>query len=108
MAISFVCLVPVRLLRPSVAVLYQVNRELQRAIGKVYLLLLKTVALQVYRPLTHIFNFYINQGIFPDTMKLAKVVPVFKQGSRFTCNNYRPISVLRFGVCVGCGVCGGF
>ena len=27
-------------------------------------------------------------------MKLAKVVPIFKQGSRFTCRNYQPISVL--------------
>ena len=27
-------------------------------------------------------------------MKLAKIVPIFKQGSRFICNNYRPISVL--------------
>ena len=27
-------------------------------------------------------------------MKLAKVVPVFKQGSRFACSNYRPIPVL--------------
>ena len=27
-------------------------------------------------------------------MKLAKVVQIFKQGSRFVCNNYRPISVL--------------
>ena len=27
-------------------------------------------------------------------MKLAKVVPIFKQGSRFVCSNYRPISVL--------------
>ena len=27
-------------------------------------------------------------------MKLAKVVPIFKQGSRFTCRNYRPMSVL--------------
>ena len=26
-------------------------------------------------------------------MKLAKVVPIFKQGSRLICNNYRPISV---------------
>ena len=27
-------------------------------------------------------------------MKFAKVVPIFNQGSRFVCNNYRPISVL--------------
>ena len=37
---------------------------------------------------------FINQGIFPDGIKFAKAVPIFKQGSRFVCNNYRPISVL--------------
>ena len=31
MVISFVCLVPVRLLRPNMAVLYHVNGKLQRA-----------------------------------------------------------------------------
>lgn len=36
----------------------------------------------------------MNQGIFPDSMKLAKVVSILKQGSRFTSNNYRAISVL--------------
>ena len=44
--------------------------------------------------LTFIFNLSINQGIFPDSMKLTKVVPIFKQRSRLTCSNYRPISVL--------------
>ena len=63
-------------------------------IDKIHPLLLKTAALEIYRPLTFIFNLSINQGIFPDSMKLAKVVPVFKQGSRFACSNYRPISVL--------------
>ena len=56
--------------------------------------LLKTAALQIYRPLTVIFNVSINKGIFPNSMKFAKVVPIFKQGSRFACSNYRPISVL--------------
>ena len=60
----------------------------------IYPLLLKTAALQIYRPLTFIFNLSINQAIFPDSMKLAKVVPIFKQGSYFACNNYRSISVL--------------
>ena len=53
-----------------------------------------TAALQIFRPLTFIFNPSIHQGIFPDSMKLTKVVPIFKQGSRFACSNYRPISVL--------------
>ena len=60
-------------------------------IDKAHPLLLRIAALQIYRPLTYIFNLSINQGIFPDSRKLAKVLPVFKQGSRFTCNNYRPI-----------------
>ena len=36
----------------------------------------------------------IKQGIFPDNLKIAKVIPIFKQGSRLLCDNYRPISVL--------------
>jgi len=63
-------------------------------IDNIHPLLLKTAAFQIYRPLTFIFNISISQGIFPDSMKLAKVVPIFKQGSRFVCSNYRPISVL--------------
>ena len=33
-------------------------------------------------------------GNFPDKLKIAKVIPVFKKGSRLECDNYRPISVL--------------
>ena len=32
--------------------------------------------------------------IFPNNLKIAKVIPILKQGSRSSCNNYRPISVL--------------
>ena len=32
--------------------------------------------------------------IFPDDWKLAKVTPVFKDGDRNICGNYRPISVI--------------
>ena len=56
--------------------------------NKIHPLLLQTAAFQIYRPLTYIFNLSINQGIFPDSMKFAKVVPIFKQGSRFVYNNY--------------------
>ena len=48
-------------------------------IDKIHPLLLKTAALQIYCPLTFIFNLSINQGIFPDSMKLAKVVPVLNK-----------------------------
>ena len=33
-------------------------------------------------------------GIFPSVLKTAKVVPVFKKGSKLDYSNYRPISWL--------------
>ena len=44
--------------------------------------------------LSEIFNQVISSGIYPDCLKLAKVVPVFKGGDKLDINNYRPISVL--------------
>jgi len=41
-----------------------------------------------------LFNNSVNSGIFPDTLKIARVVPVFKAGDKHSVNNYRPISVL--------------
>ena len=32
----------------------------------------------IYQPLTHIFNTSIASSIFPDEMKIAKVIPLFK------------------------------
>ena len=61
---------------------------------KVHPLLLSSAALEIFRPLTHIINLSLKHGIFPDNLKIAKVIPIFKQGSRSSCNNYRPISVL--------------
>ena len=57
-------------------------------------LLLSVAAFQIFRPVIHIINLSIKQGIFPDKLKIAKLMPVFKQGSRLECDNYRPISVL--------------
>jgi len=41
-----------------------------------------------------LFNSSINAGIFPECLKIARVVPVFKAGNKLSVNNYRPISVL--------------
>ena len=40
----------------------------------------------------HLLN--ILHGVFPDNMKVAKVVPLFKAGDRSVFSNYRPISLL--------------
>ena len=48
----------------------------------------------IIEPIIHICNISLNTGVFPSSMKLAKVIPVFKKGDQNNCNNYRPISVL--------------
>ena len=39
------------------------------------------------------YNF-VDNGIFPDFLKIANVTPVFKKGSRTDKKNYRPVSIL--------------
>ena len=41
------------------------------------------------------FNWYMQQGIFPDILKVGRVTPVYKnKGSKQLFENYRPISIL--------------
>jgi hypothetical protein len=47
------------------------------------------------RPLEFIFNLALRTSTFPDLWKQAKVVPIFKAGSRQDVKNYRPISIIN-------------
>ena len=44
--------------------------------------------------LTKIFNKCIDEGIYPDSLKIARVTPVFKGGDKNDTSSYRPISIL--------------
>jgi len=44
--------------------------------------------------LTTIFNNCITEGIYPDALKVAKVIPMHKNGDTSNPSNYRPISIL--------------
>ena len=48
----------------------------------------------VAEALSIIFNRCVREGHFPDTLKLAKVIPIHKGDSVLTVSNYRPISLL--------------
>ena len=48
------------------------------------------------KPLVFLINQSLIEGVFPDELKLAKVIPVYKAGSSMELSNYRPISVLFF------------
>jgi hypothetical protein len=56
--------------------------------------LLKLIKLAVLPVLTLIINQSLENGIFPDRLKIAKVTPVFKKNEDYLFENYRPISVL--------------
>ena len=45
-------------------------------------------------PLTHIINQSLCTGLFPDRLKIAKVIPLFKKDDQHILDNYRPISLL--------------
>ena len=42
----------------------------------------------------YIFNILLQQGIFPENLKIAKVSPIYKKDEEFCLTNYRPKSVL--------------
>ena len=48
----------------------------------------------ISEPFSVLVNHSITLGIFPEVLKVAKVIPVYKSGSRHNPTNYRPISLL--------------
>ena len=46
------------------------------------------------KPLGDIINLSFNQGILPNLLKIANVIPIHKKSDKLDCNNYRPISLL--------------
>ena len=52
--------------------------------------LLKSIDTSVCKPLAHIFNLSLKTGVFPDKLKVSRVVPIFKAGDK----NYATITVL--------------
>lgn len=55
---------------------------------------LKQVNEHVSEILAFLINKCFQEGVFPSCLKIAKVVPVFKNGDRRDPSNYRPISIL--------------
>ena len=56
--------------------------------------LLKYLSPALIAPLRIIINQSLITGIFPDQLKIAKVIPIYKKGDHTLVDNYRPVSLL--------------
>jgi hypothetical protein len=56
--------------------------------------MVKLIGKGISYPLAHIFNLSLRDGVFPNKLKLCRVIPIFKAGDPLECDNYRPISLL--------------
>ena len=56
--------------------------------------ILKGLKSKISEPLCTLINLSFNTGVFPNSLKVAKVITVFKKGNQQECNDYRPISLL--------------
>ena len=55
--------------------------------------ILKEIVEQISKPLAHVFNMSLQEGIVPVEWKEANIIPLFKKGSRNKYVNYRPVSL---------------
>ena len=55
---------------------------------------LKLSVQHICEPLAHVCNMSLMQGVFPQELKLANVLPLYKSGDPQLFNNYRPVSLL--------------
>jgi Reverse transcriptase (RNA-dependent DNA polymerase) len=58
------------------------------------LTILKQSIVPISLVIASLINYSLSSGVFPNSLKIAKVCPVFKSGSTKDFSNYRPISLL--------------
>ena len=83
-------------LRPtdSDEILKEINRLKTKATLDIRVSVLKHVKQEIVNGLVIIFNKSFEEGRFPEMLKIAKVIPIFKGENPTDPNNYRPISLL--------------
>ena len=71
-----------------------INITKSSAIDGISSRILRDTILILSEQFTYIFNLSIRYNTFPDSWKIANVIPIPKEGNPLDINNYRPISLL--------------
>ena len=59
------------------------------------IVIIKSISHTISPIMSNIINKSVTTGVFPNVLKMARVVPFYKGGSPTSCGNYRPISILN-------------
>ena len=62
--------------------------------GSVPTRILKDFKKSLSKPISDLTTLSFSSGTFPEILKQAEVIPIFKKGNQQNCNDYRPISLL--------------
>lgn len=74
-------------------VIASLNNSSSNDIYNLNIKLIKAAAPVITPVLVHIINNCFETGVFPDILKLCKVIPVHKKGDKDDVDNYRPVTI---------------
>ena len=72
----------------------QFDSKISTDSSNIGMIVVKKVFGAICKPFTNICNQSFVTGVFPDKMKTAKVIPLFKSNEKNMFTNYRPVSLL--------------
>ena len=90
--IHFIMLTPITY--EEVMKLINTSKESAPGYDEVKIKPLQAVNSIIAAPLAHIFNLSVMNGVFPDILKIANVVPLFKKEDFMLFSNYSPVFLL--------------
>ena len=72
----------------------ELRNKSSKGVDGISSILLKQLKTELCKPITHLINCSIVTGLFPNKLKTARVIPIYKKNAKNILDNYRPISIL--------------